>query len=70
MKYECQEEIARLRAALEWFVKYGAMVDTNPTLGGRLGDGTNYFLWSEYLKSADRNVRDHAKRALDGGVDA
>lgn len=61
-----EDERDRYAAALRKLATSGIPIDKTPTLGGRLGDGTDYGLWCEYLHEADVAVRMIALRALEG----
>ena len=50
---------------IQQLARNGIPCDTTPTLGGRLGDGTNAALWYSYLQETDKSVRDSAQRVLD-----
>jgi hypothetical protein len=57
--------VERMRGALQELASRGCHLDTSPTLGGRLGDGTDPGAWMQYLQEGDRTVREIARRALD-----
>jgi hypothetical protein len=58
-----ENEIFRLQAALKDFAEHGLRCDLNPTI--QFKDMTQvYGRMSSYLKRADENVRERARRAL------
>ena len=67
---DLRAETKWLRAALEDFRDRGLRYDLNPT---RIWESHNqavldeYMTWRDYMAGADKNVRERARRALEGG---
>ena len=60
-----EDEVERLRQALEDFAKFGTRCDTTPTI---VGD-PDVLWWYSYIQSMDSLVSERAKRVLEGGSD-
>lgn len=59
-------ETDRLRAVLRDFAEHGLRHDLNPTMRNVNATGVRVYAWfSEYMKGADAQVRERARRALD-----
>jgi hypothetical protein len=56
-----QEEMQRMRAALEDLALHGIHADTSPTM---VGSNRPVSWWYDYLEHADKTVRAIAKRGL------
>ena len=59
------EPVEILRQYVEHLAVNGVPADLNPTLGGRLGDGTDPIAWQQYMRDFDQLLRMQARRILE-----